>query len=395
MKLKLFLVFFISLNVYAQNLSQILESLQKSKKTLAITQKTYAKIAQSELIDTQEAPELTLNLSHADETSQDGQEYAVALSQNLLQPFSATSKKNATQEAIKAINQSKIRELNLISLEVASRYHSACTLKEMSTSAKLLFEEQSAKATQLKHAYELGEISKKSLLFNKLDLAKLQQKVLTHKRAYIAEFSHLREAVDSLEITQLSCDDLLEITKDVGLNSIEEHSEIKKIRYEQNSAKSFYDAYDSMFNSLAYELVYEKELDKTRYTFGLSVPLGFATSQTQKQQAQYLHKNASLLAQKEALSFEIRNASKSMQLKVEALYDEYTLLKKEILPMSLELRELSKSALLEGEGTIMEYLDATRSYSENLLQMLQVKQNYYYELFELYKKADLDLGEKL
>ncbi|MEA2091618.1 MAG: TolC family protein, partial [Campylobacterota bacterium] len=66
-----------------------------------------------------------------------------------------------------------------------------------------------------------------------------------------------------------------------------------------------------------------------------------------------------------------------------------------ILPLSLELKELSESALYEGEGTIMEYLDASRSYSENLLEMLEIKKNYYYELFELYKKADLDLGEKL
>jgi len=62
--------------------------------------------------------------------------------------------------------------------------------------------------------------------------------------------------------------------------------------------------------------------------------------------------------------------------------------------MSLELKGLSKSALAEGEGTIMEYLDATRSYSENLLEMLQIKKDYYYELFELYKKADLDLGKE-
>jgi hypothetical protein len=41
----------------------------------------------------------------------------------------------------------------------------------------------------------------------------------------------------------------------------------------------------------------------------------------------------------------------------------------------------------------MEYLDATRSYSESMLEMLKVKRDYYYELFELYKKADL--GENL
>nr|WP_321267873.1 TolC family protein [uncultured Sulfurimonas sp.] len=395
MKLKLFLVFFISLNIYAQNLSQILDSLKDGKKTLAITEKTSLDIAQSELFDTQEAPELTLNISHADETSKDGSEYAVALSQNLMQPFASSSKKNATQDVIKAIKQTQKRDLLLLSLEVASRYHSACISKEMSEGADTLFKEQNTKYSQLERAYELGEISKKSLLFNKLDLAKLQQKVLIHKREYTAGISHLQERVDGLTLQELSCSDLLQITRDVSLKSIEKHSQMQKISYEQSSANSFYKVYDSMFNSLAYELVYEKELDKTRYTFGLSFPLGFATSQKQKQQAEYLHKSSTLMAEKEALSFEIKNTSASMHLRVQALYDEYMLLNQEILPMSLELKELSKSALTQGEGSVMEYLDATRSYIENLLEMLEVKKNYYDELFELYKKADLDLGEKL
>jgi len=394
MKLKLFLVFFIALNAYAQNLSEILEAVQKSKKTLSITQKTYSDIAQNELFNTQEAPELGLNLSHADESTQDGLEYAVGISQNLTHPFATSSKTDATEAMKKAIKQNTKHELHVLSLEVTSRYHSACISKEMSQGADILFKEQSSRFNQLQRAYDLGEISKKSLLFNKLDLAKLQQKVASHKRGYLAEMSFLQEAVDNMKIEELSCDDLVQINRTIKLNAIEEHGEIKEITYEQNSAKSFYEVYDSTFKSLGYELMYEKELDKTRYTFGLSIPLGATTSQTQMQQAEYLHKNSALVAQKEALTSEIINASKSLQLKVETLYDEYRLLNEEILPMSLELKGLSKSALAEGEGTIMEYLDATRSYSENLLEMLQIKKDYYYELFELYKKADLDLGKE-
>jgi outer membrane protein, heavy metal efflux system len=394
MKLKLFLVFFIALNAYAQNLTEILEALHKSKKTLSITQRTYSDIAQNELFNTQEAPELGLNLSHADEPTKDGIEYAIGISQNLAHPFASSSKSKATDAMKKAIKQNTKHELHVLNLEVTSRYHSACTSREMSEGADLLFKEQSSRFDQLQRAYDLGEISKKSLLFNKLDLAKLQQKVASHKRGYLTELSFLQEAVDNLNIEELSCNDLVQINRDIKLNAIEEHGEIKEITYEQNSAKSFYEVYDSTFKSLGYELMYEKELDKTRYTFGVSIPLGAATSQTQMQQAEYLHKNSSLVAQKEVLTSEIINASKSMQLKVETLYDEYRLLNEEILPMSLELKGLSKSALAEGEGTIMEYLDATRSYSENLLEMLQIKKNYYYELFELYKKADLDLGKE-
>ncbi|MDA3908275.1 MAG: TolC family protein [Sulfurimonas sp.] len=395
MKLKLFLVFFFTLNAYSQNLSEIIEALQKSNKTLSITQKTYSDIAKNEIFDTQEAPELGLSLSQADESTQDGLEYAVGISQKLAHPFASDSKTNATDALTKSIKQKTKHKLHILTLEVSSRYHSACTSKEMSDGADLLYKEQSSRFNQLQRAYDLGEISKKSLLFNKLDLAKLQQKVASHKRSYLTELSYLQESIDNLTINELSCNDLVEISRDIKLNSIQEHGEIKEITYQQSAAKSFYDVYNSSFKSLGYELLYEKELDKTRYTFGLSIPLGGATSQTQKQQAEYLFKNSSLVAEKEALTSEIINASKSLQLKIETLYDEYTLLNQEILPMSFELRGLSKSALSEGEGTIMEYLDATRSYSENLLEMLKIKKIYYYELFELYKRADLDLGKKL
>ena len=88
MKIKLFLVIFIALNAQAQNLSEILNSMQKSKKTLSITQRTYSDIAQNELFTTQEAPEIGLSLSHADESAKDGLEYAVGISQKLTLPFS-------------------------------------------------------------------------------------------------------------------------------------------------------------------------------------------------------------------------------------------------------------------------------------------------------------------
>lgn len=395
MKIKLFLVIFLALNAYAQNLSEILDSMQKSRKTLSITQRTYSDIAQNELFTTQEAPEIGLSLSHADENTNDGLEYAVGISQKLAHPFSSSNKNAAVDSLNKALKQRTKHELHVLSLEVSSRYHLACVSKEMSDGADLLFKDQSSRFNQLQKAYELGEISKKNLLFNKLDLAKLHQRVALHKREYLAELSYLQEAVDNLSIDELSCDDLVNISREIKLNNIDEHGEIKEITYQQNSAKSFYNVYSSALQSIGYELLYEEELDKTRYTFGISIPIGAATSQTQKQQAQYLHKNSSLAAEKEALISEIINASKSLQLKIETLYDEYTLLNEDILPMSLELRELSKSALNEGEGTIMEYLDATRSYSENFLEMLEIKKNYYYELFELYKKADLDLGETL
>jgi hypothetical protein len=393
MKIKLFLAFIFAVNLNATNLSEILEAFQKSKKVDAIKQKTDSKIAQNELFITQEAPLLGLSASNTKEENDSGLEYSLGISQTLAHPLSYTSKQNATELRSKAIRQSFKYDVKVLKLEIASRYHMACVSKEMSDGADKLFNEQKTKFDKLKLSFKLGEISRKTLLFNKLDIKKLKQKVSYYKRDYLSSLSILQESIDKLYIKELSCDDLFEISGDIKLNDIQEHNEIKKISYQQNSAKSMYDVYDSTFKSLEYQLRYDNELSATRYTFGLSIPIDFLSGQNEKQKAQYLHENSSLLSQLDARSSEIKNSSNSSKLKVQTLYEEYTLLDEEILPLSIELKELAKSALNEGEGSVMEYLDATRSYAENMLEMLQIKRDYYYELFELYKKADL--GENL
>ncbi|MEA2091678.1 MAG: TolC family protein, partial [Campylobacterota bacterium] len=288
MKLKLFLVLFITLNVYAQNLSEILDSLYAGKKIRSIKERAYSDIVKNELSVSQDAPELGLSLSHAEEAREDGVEYSLGISQNLSHPFSSSSRDRATESLTKVIKQNSKYEMHLLSLEVASRYYASCISKEIRDGAKRLFKEQSSRFEQLQRAYDLGEISKKSLLFNKLDLAKLNQKVSTHKRSYLVELSHLQELLDNLTLDELSCNDLVNISRNIELNNIDEHGEIKAITYQQTSAQAFYDVYSSSFKSVGYELLYEKELDKTRYTFGLSIPIGALTSQTQKQQAEYL-----------------------------------------------------------------------------------------------------------
>jgi outer membrane protein TolC len=50
---------------------------------------------------------------------------------------------------------------------------------------------------------------------------------------------------------------------------------------------------------------------------------------------------------------------------------------------------LAKESLREGHSSVLEYLDATRSYSKTLLELQEINKNYYNELIELYKRADM------
>lgn len=387
MKIKLFLLLFATTTLFAQNLSEILEAQKMSKRVTSMKEQTKSELAQTKLLNTYDAPYLGLSISHADETGDKGEEYGVGISQNLSHPFA--NKSSAVDAKTKAIELGSTYELDMLSLDLAATYYQACISKEMSISIQRVYDEQNEGFLKLQRAYELGEISKKELLFNKLDLAKTKQSLSTYKRAYISDLSTLNEAVDSLTIESLSCDDLVEITKDIELKEVQQHALIKAISYEQSSAKAFYNIYNSTLSSVGYELLYEKELDAKRYTFGLSLPLDFLSSKAQMQRVELLHKDASLMAKRESLSIEIENSLKSSILKLGTLYDEFIVLEEEILPMSLELKDLAKKSLREGQSSVLEYLDATRSYSKTLLELQEIKKDYYNELIELYKRADM------
>ena len=389
MKIKIFLLIFVSINLFAQNLSEITEAFKKSKKVTSMKEQSKSDIAHAELTNSYEAPYLGLNISHADESGDKGSEYAIGVSQDIAHPFANSNKDAAVEAKSRAIEQGAAYAIDILTLDIEKIYHQACVSKEMSQSLQRVYDEQSESFLKLRKAYEFGEISKKELLFNKLDLAKTKQRVTTYKREYISELSNLQEAVESLEIGDLVCNDLMKITKEIELKGVDEHSLIKELSYEQKEAKSFYDMYNPTLSAIGYELLYEKELGASRYTFGISVPLDFSSSKAQIQRAEYLHKNASLLAKKDALIIEIQNSLMASKKKLKTLYEEFVLLDEEILPMSLELKDLAKKSLYEGHSSVLKFLDATRSYSNTTIELQEIKKDYYNELFELYKKADM------
>ncbi len=393
MKFIIFLTLLISLNASAQNLAEILESLKVSNKTKAVLEKSKSQVAKNELFATYQAPSLGASLSHAKDSIDEGLEYSVGISQDIIHPFSASSTDKGVDEFSKAIKQETKHELHLLTIDVISKYHSSCISKEIQDKAALLYQEQSKRFSQIQKAYELGEISKKDLLFNKLDLVKLHKSINTYKRTYWSELALLQENVDNLFIKELDCSDLLPPTRHVQLRPLHEHGELKAIAYKKNSSDAFYRVYDASVSSLGLEFLYEKELDTRRYTVGLSIPISGLSSQKEKLKTEQLAMSSSYAYEQASMEAKIQSSSKASVSKLETIYDEFTLLQDEILPLNEDLVKLSKSALAEGESDIMEYLDATRSYSLNLLEMLDMKKTYYYELFELYKTADLEFGE--
>ena len=398
MKNILLISILLTLHVSAQNLEQILESLATTNKYKSIIQKSNSDIAVGELYGTNESASLGASVSHADSIAageEDGIEYSIGISQDIVNPFSASSLNKGVREGTNAIKQETKHTLHIIELDVVLAYHNACVSKEMQEKSLSLYKEQSQRYAQFEKAYELGEVSKKDLLFNKLDLTKLHQNVSAYEREYLAELTALQVLVDNININNISCKDLFEPTKQIVLKPIEENGEIQALEYKKNSANALYRVHDSAISSIGYELVYEKELDTKRYTFGISIPLDGLSAQKEKLKADQFALASSYTYEKDSLQSQIENYSKLSVKKLGVLHDEFRLLEREILPLNEELISLSKSALLEGEGDVMEYLDSTRSYALNAIEMLEIKKLYYDELFELYKIADIEYGEKI
>ncbi|MDD2790727.1 MAG: TolC family protein [Sulfurimonas sp.] len=383
----------VALSANAYNLTEVLDATKRSHSANTIKELASSKIADEELVSSYEAPKLGLSSAHARNTEQDGMEYGVSFSQNISKPFASEQKQNASKYATRAIKQRVEHELHLLNLEVTSRYHNACVAKEMSELSQVLFNEQSTRVGQLQKAYDLGEISRQNLLFHKLDLSKLGQKMSFYKRSEMEKRSYLNESVDNLTIDTLACNDLARIKKDVTLGNIDEHGEMQEMASIQNATDARLHVEQTPLSSLGYDLMYHKELDTTRYTFGVSIPLDFTTSEQELHRKKYLALSSAMQEQKNAMHAQIQQESHSRVLKIETLFNEFILYKDEIVPMSLELKELSKLAQRSGEGTLMEHLDSSRSYTQSVLEMLEIKQKYYDELFELYKTADLELGE--
>ena len=394
MKHILFLALIFSFNAQAQNLEEIMEAFHTTNQVKALKAKRDAQLSQNSLIQTYSSPSLGGSVSYADDIFKDGIEYSVGISQDIDNPLSLSEKSSGVKNLNSAVSQEVKHEIHILELELVYSYYKTCGSMEIETKAKELYTLQVQRYEQIQMAYNLGEISKKELLFNKLDLAKLHQSLNTYRLNRLESFWALQDKLDNLRLNELSCNDLILPTKDITRLDVSSHNELKTLAYKKNASKSFYEMHDTFLPSISYELLYEQELETKRYTLGLSVPLGSFSSRKETLRATELANTSSYDFQRQSVKSKLENSSNAYILKLEVLYDDLKLLEDEILPLNNELLELAKSAHLEGEGTVLEYLDASRSYSINLLTMLQLKQTYYYELFEFYKIADIEYGEK-
>jgi hypothetical protein len=392
MKTKILFLFFVPFGLYAQNLSEILEAFRHSERARSINETLLGEKARNSVTSAYSAPMIGAGLSHARSDSQEGTEHSFSLSQNILYPFSDASKARAQKDLDAAAQSEAAYTLSSLELDIGAQYHLACTAFEINEKAQMLYDEQAKRYDKLNQAYEVGEISKKELLMHKLDMVKFRQKTGLYKTKYLEELSFLQES-SGVPITALSCDDLVMPAAFVGLKPLEEHTAIKALEYKKNSANALYTLEDSLFTSLNYELSYEKEIDLSRYKFAISLPLGFLTSQKESLKAEQLHRYSAYDAHKEYLQQNLKNSSASASLKIKTLYEQLELMQDEILPLNEELFELSKLSMDEGEGDVMEYLDAVRSYRLSLIDLSEIKQAYYRELFTLYKNNDMKFGD--
>ncbi|MBN2815815.1 MAG: TolC family protein [Campylobacterales bacterium] len=395
MKYILLVMFVLFDTLCAQTLEEILALHKESSFVKSINFYKDSQVAKNSLTDSFEAPRVGLKTAYAQESAEDGFEYAVGFSQTVTSPFSSESKKALKNSLNLALTQETKHELHIVELEITSKYYGACSSKALYEVAQKLQKEQKQVLQALLQAYKVGEISKKQLLFHKFDAVKLEQNILEFQRIYQEEFSDLVRSIGAGELKSLDCNDLNPPQEKIVLKDVLEHGEVKRVEYEKSAALAATNIYDTSVSDLGYELLYEHELQTERYSFMLSIPLGGLSEQKELLRKEAMNRSSAYTHERDALIYSLKQESGRAQELLISLYKEYALLENDLLPMSEELLELAKYAYDEGEGSLMEYLDASRSFKETTIESLEIKKRYYKELFELYKVADMEYGEKI
>jgi hypothetical protein len=395
MKYILVCVFVVFVNLQAYTLKEILELQKQDNTTKQIEANRAATMAQNALLSSYEAPRLSASVADAKEQMLEGVEYTFGISQNVSAPFAFEEKAHLQKSLSNATMQKRRHELHLRELDTAAKYYASCSAKAISEEAAALLEGHKKRVTKLSSAYRLGEISKKALLFSKLDLAKSQKDARKYERAYLEDFSLLQKNVSDYVIDTIACSDIVEPKRSFIVKNLDLHAELKRVGYERDAADSLHKLYSAPLQSIGYELSYEDELMTQRYRFGINIPLTAFTSQNTLLKEAALQKKLSYTYELDAFKNEINATATKLVQRVAALYEEYELFIEEILPLSQELLELSEYAYREGEGTLMEFLDSSRSFSQSRLEMLELKKRYYEEMFALYKITDTHLGEEI
>lgn len=394
MKKTLFLCLFFSFDLLAQSLQEILKSIDENNKIKALEYRQDAQIAQTQASLSYEAPTISLDVGSAKESSGDeGKEYSLVFSQDIQTPFAFEEKKSVQDAMIRSLKTSTRYEQNSFALDISLYYHLVCMDKESLELLEYLVSEQKKGYEKLRVAYELGEISRKDLLFHQVEYLKLQEQKRIFENRYYHALAQLQSQVQNIKIDSLECRDAIVPSEENLVRESQTNAKLEALRYELDAANASYKLSESFLQSLSYSLSYAKELDKKRYGVVLSIPLSSFTSKQEQRQVEYLSTKTALNEELVALNYELEQNVKSLDTKLRASYRSLKSYEEEIVPLSKELQELSFLALLEGEGSVMESLAATRSFLENTLEMLKKKREYYEQLFAFYKITDKHLGE--
>lgn len=394
MKSLLFLCLFFSLELFSQSFFEILQDTQYNTKIKALQHRQDAQNAQAQAQFAYEAPSLSLDLGSAkDVFGHRDLEYALSLSQELQTPFATEAKKSAQRAIAHSLRSAKEYEYNSFVLDLGLSYHLACVDKERFLLMQDLASGQKKALEKLGVAYEAGEISRKDLLFHRVEYLKIKEQESAFLRRYKRSVFDLQMQAQSGAIENLACSDMIEPSMQDFYIQMQKNTKLQTLSFKRDAAALHYELSKDPLQSLSYSLSYQKELDKKRYGLVLSFPLSFLTSKQEQEQSHYLHTQSALDEELHLLEYELKQNMHSLRTQLHSNYASYQRYQEEILPLSQELQELSSLALAEGEGSVIESLDATRSYLHNTLEMLEKKKEYYEALFALYKITEKQLGE--
>ena len=309
------------LHAPAYTLKEILELQKKDTKTASALAYKDASEAQNLLQNSYDAPWINAGVAYSKEGENRGGEFTLSLSQTLTNPFDFHKKESLQQSLEGALKSEFALRLNQRELDIAQKYYAVCLSKKRVVHAKALQEKQHKKIAALENSYALGEISKKELLFSRLDLSKLAQQRYSYERSYYELLALLEESLPDLEIERLSCQDLIPPKAYTKGSKKRHHKGLETLEYKKVAALKSYELYDSLIPQMQYQLLYEKELSMERITLGVAIPLTPLTQQQELLKLEQLKKNVALSHELEAMRASIQKSADTKEQLLQTLYE--------------------------------------------------------------------------
>ena len=377
---------------YAQEitLNELITNAKEPQRFEQILEEEQLSMDKKSLANTALAP-LTLNhsLSRANGVDRSGFEYDIGFSKEFSLGNVQELERQQSHLSTEASILEERRKIIAFKNELRNLYHQYCLDLEYLNSFEEGYEQITTLYAKKEKAYRLDEIAKTELLqleFEKkalkVDLESIRQKIANEKAQMLS--------LSSVEDAPFSCQDIYPLTSSVEVESrafgLTQEAKEKRLASTHVGLKR----YSKKLDMIELSTMYTKELDRSLYTIGVSIPLNFSSNKYENEKASLLHKSSEIELRNEEVLAQKQYEIKVLSERLSRVYETIVAKQENINYYKSSILPLMKKSYLYGESSVMEYLLSRKKLYALEQTLLEEKKTYYETLFKLYSIGEIE-----